>query len=107
MAKYYGAVGYAEPYEKADGVNDERIIRRNYYGDVLRNYRRLENQAQINDDLNVSNTISIMADAYAYKHCYSIRYIEWMGSKWKVTGLEINRPRLILTIGGIYNGPED
>ena len=106
MARFYGEVGYGIP-ENVDGVVTDHIIKMNYYGDVRRNYRRAENGESINDNINVSNTISIMADAFAYAHFFAIRYVEWMGAKWKVTGVEINRPRLILTVGGVYNGPED
>lgn len=104
MAKFCGLIGYAENVETERGIVSEKIVSRKYYGDVVRNYRRAENAERINDDIDVSNTISIMADAYAYSHCYAIRYIEWMDTKWKVKGVEINRPRLILTIGGVYNG---
>lgn len=106
MAKFCGMVGYEITKETSPGVHTSKIEEYKYYGDVLRNYRRLDNSEHLNDDINVSNTISIMADAFAYKHCFAIRYLEWMGAKWKVTGVEIVRPRLILTVGGVYNGPQ-
>lgn len=105
MAKYFGAIGYAgEDVEVRPGSWEEEIIERKYRGDVIRNTRRLEKGEQLNDDINVNNLISIVADAYAYQNFFSIRYIRWMGTKWKVTNVEVQRPRLILTIGGIYNG---
>lgn len=107
MAKFYGEVGYHITSETSPGVWKESIVKRNYYGDIQRNYRRLENGDQTNDNLNVSNTISIVADAFAYSHFFAICYVEWMGTKWKVSGVEVSRPRLILTVGGVYNGPED
>lgn len=106
MAKFCGMIGYGVTEETSPGVCQEVVRERKYYGDVQRNYRRLENGEHLNDDLNVSNTISIMADAFAYEHCFAIRYLVWMGAKWKVTGVEIVRPRLNLTVGGVYNGPE-
>lgn len=106
MAKYYGKVGYGITEKTAPGVCTETVVERSYYGDVLRNYRRLDGSEHLNDDLNVSNTISIVADAFAYEHFFAIRYIEWMGTKWKVTGVEVMRPRLNLTVGGVYNGPQ-
>lgn len=106
MAKYHGAVGYGVTVETSRGVWQEQIEERVYTGDVLRNYRRLENGEHLNDDLNVSHTISIMADPFAYEHCYAIRYLTWMGVKWKVTGVEVLRPRLNLTVGGVYNGSQ-
>lgn len=104
MARFYGKLGYVEFTEK-DGVTREVATERSYYGDVTRNTRKWETGQSLNDDLNVNNTISIVADAYAYDHFFALRYIEWMGSLWKVTNVEVQRPRLILTIGGVYNGP--
>lgn len=108
MAKFYGVVGYAETKETGSpGVWEEQVTERTYYGDVLRNTRRRDNaNGQLNDNLNVNNLISILADAYAYDHFFAIRYIKWMGARWKVTDVEVQRPRLLLTIGGVYNGPE-
>ena len=103
MAKFYGVIGYAETKETAPGVWREVITERSYYGDVIRNTRRWESSEHLNDDLNVNNLISIVADAYANENFFAMRYITWMGSKWKVTNVEVQRPRLILTIGGLYN----
>mgnify|MGYP007077592299 FL=1 len=108
MNKFYGIVGYAETVETdSPGVWVEKITERNYYGDVLRNTRRWETASgQVNDNLNVNNSISIVADGYAYDHFSEIRYVQWRGRKWQVTNVEDKTPRLILTIGGVYNGPE-
>lgn len=104
MAKYFGKVGYAVTEETTPGVWEEIIKERKYYGDVIRNTRRYENGQSLNDDLVISNSISIVADAYAYEHFAFIRYVEWMGCLWKVSTIEVQRPRLILQIGGVYNG---
>ena len=104
MAKFYGKIGYdAGTLETSPGVWEEQLEERSYYGDVVRGTRRLESGESINDNINVSNQISIVADAYAYEHIFAMRYIEWAGAKWKITDVEIQRPRLILTIGGLYN----
>lgn len=106
MAKFYGAVGYGVTSNKGEGVWDQKIVERFYYGDVVRNSRKWEKGEQLNDNLNVSNSISILADAYAYDHFFAIRYVVWMGTKWKVSSVQVERPRLILEVGGVYNGPE-
>jgi len=106
MAKFYGVVGYAETKETTPGVWTETITERKYRGDITRNARRLEGTSQVNDNITINNTISICADAYAYQNFFAIRYVEWMGANWKVTNVEVQRPRLILTIGGVYNGDE-
>lgn len=107
MARFYGKVGYGIDEESTTpGVWTPSIVERNYYGDVLRQSHRWEQGESLNDNLKLSNRISIVADAFAYEHAYAIRYITWMGTQWKVTELEIQRPRIILTIGGVYNGDQ-
>lgn len=103
MSKFYGEIGYAETVETTPGVYKEKWTRRNYRGDVTKNYRRLEKGESINDNVNVSNVVSIVADPYALNHFHSMRYIRWMGAKWKINNVEVQRPRLNLTIGGVYN----
>lgn len=104
MAKFFGAIGYAVTSETKPGVYEEQIIEREYFGDVNRNIRKLENSEYLNDDINVSNEISIVSDPFANENFYSMRYAEFMGTKWKITSVEVKYPRLILTLGGIYNG---
>lgn len=104
MAKFYGNIGFAETVETEPGVWVEEMTVRPYYGDLVRNTRRLENSGGVNDNVNISNDISIIADPYANHNFHSIRYIEFMGAKWKVSNIEVQYPRLILTIGGVYNG---
>lgn len=104
MAKFYGEIGFSETKETAPGVHQEVLTERPYYGDVIRNVRRLEEGEGLNSDLNVQNTFSIMADAYAYQHFFAMRYIRWMGALWTVTNVEVKSPRLELRVGGLYNG---
>lgn len=107
MAKFYGAVGYGFTTNSPDDpdVYKEHVKEYNYYGDVTRNTSRWANGEHLNDNLVVNNMIEIVADAFAYDHFFAIRYVCWMGARWKVTNVEVRRPRLILTIGGVYNGP--
>ena len=104
MAKFYGNIGFAETVETEPGVWVEETTVRPYYGELVRNTRRLENSGGVNDNVNISNDISIIADPYANHNFHSIRYIEFMGVKWKVSNIEVRYPRLKLTIGGVYNG---
>ena len=103
MAKFYGKIGFAEMAESAPGVWVEKITEREYYGDVNRNIRRLQTGMGLNDDINVSNEISIVADPYANENFHSMRYVRYMGAKWKVSSVDVQYPRLILTLGGEYN----
>lgn len=104
MAKYYGAIGYSETVETKPGVWKEQITERMYSGDLLRNTSRYQNSDKLNDDINISNDISIIADPYARDNFHLMRYVEFMGTKWKITNVEVQYPRLRLTIGGEYNG---
>ena len=103
MAKFYGAIGYAETLETKPGVWRDVITERNYSGDVLQFSRRWETGQGLNDDVNINNKISIVADPFAYKNFMTMKYIVWMYAKWKITNVEVQYPRLILTIGGVYN----
>lgn len=103
MAKFYGAIGYAETVETTPGVWKEQITEHNYYGELIRNTRKLQTADQLNDNINVANEISIIADPFAISNFHSMRYVEFMGSKWKITSIEVRYPRLILTVGGLYN----
>ena len=104
MAKWRGVIGYAETVETEPGKWEEQITERTHRGDVLKFNRRLQTTNKLNDDINVGNEISIVADPFANNHFYSMRYIEFMGAKWKITNVDVQRPRLILSIGGLYNG---
>lgn len=103
MAKFYGAIGYATAVKTSSGIWEEEITERIYAGDLGRNTRRLQSGAQVNDNLTIANEISIIADPYAYQNFHAMRYVEFMGTKWKVSNVEVQFPRLILTTGGIYN----
>ena len=104
MGKFYGKVGYGETVETSPDIWEEQIVERAYYGDVLKNSRQWEKGEGLNDNLRINNSISVVADAYAYENFANIRYVEWMGAKWKVSTVEPKPPRLILTLGGLYNG---
>ena len=107
--KFYGIVGYCESVEETgdrEGNYKDVCTERHYYGDVLRNTRRFDSNTDSTlDDLNMNNSFSILADAYAFEHFWAMKYVCWMGARWKITNVEVQRPRLILTVGGVYNGP--
>lgn len=104
MAKFYGEVGYAISTETAPGVWVDEIVERNYRGDVLLDQRRWQPADQVNDNINVDNKVSIMADPYMYENLDTIRYVSLYGTKWKVKTITILRPRIEIYLGGVYNG---
>ena len=108
MARFAGIIGFAEVREGTGdniGLDEDVVVERPYYGDVLRNTRKYEKGESVLDELKIDNKISIIADAYAWDHFFKMKYVQWMGALWKITNVEVERPRLILTIGGVYNGP--
>jgi hypothetical protein len=108
MAKFYGEVGYAEETVESppdSGVWVDNIVEYSYFGDVVRNTRKLQEGESLNNDLSVNNSISIVADAYANEHFFAIRYVKWAGTLWTVTEVDVQSPRLIFRLGGVYNGP--
>lgn len=105
MAKFYGAIGYAETVETKPGVWMDEITERKYSGDVLREARGwAPTSDSANDDLTINNQISIVADPFAYQNCHLMKYVVFMGTKWKIKNAEVKYPRLVLNIGGVYNG---
>lgn len=105
MAKFCGPVGFVETIETAPGVWSNNDVERVYYGDVLRNMSRWSTSSETtNGELNINNQISIVADPYANENFHSMRYVGFMGTKWKITNVEVKYPRLILSLGGVYNG---
>lgn len=103
MAKWYGVIGYGMTKETAPGVYANEIVTRRYYGDIIRNTRNLESSGNVNYDINISNSVSILADPFAGENFHRMLYIEYMGAKWKITSVEVQHPRMILTVGGLYN----
>ena len=104
MTKYHGYVGYAVDVQAYPGVWEEQITEHEYFGDVIKNRMNIQQTATVNAGISISNSISIIGDPFAYDNFYAIRYVTYLGKKWTVTSIEINRPRLILTLGGLYNG---
>lgn len=104
MAKYFGKIGFVETVETAPSVHEPITTEREYYGDWLRNSKQFQNSQHLNDDLNISNQLSIVSDPYAMEHFFSIRYVTYCGAKWKVNNVDVEYPRLLLSLGGVYNG---
>lgn len=107
MARFYGEVGYGNSVEDPPGSGKwvDVITEFPYYGDVIRNTRNLQSGEGLNSNITVGNSISIVADQYAIDHFISIKYVRWAGVLWTVTSVEVQSPRLILSLGEVYNGP--
>lgn len=103
MAKWYGMIGYGRAVETSPSVFNEEVIERPYYGDIGRDTRRLQTSDKVNDDIVISNQLSIVSDPYACDNFHSMRYATYLGTKWKITDVEVQFPRLILSLGSEYN----
>lgn len=104
MAKYFGNIGFAQYSDGLPGVTEEDIVEQPYCGDVLRRARKLQGSDGVNVNVVISDEISILADPYAMENFHAIRCAEYLGTKWKITSVSVQYPRLILSLGGVYNG---
>lgn len=102
MAKYYGMIGFATQVETRPGVWEDSIEERPYKGDVLRGGRRFDRSDNVNDDFTITNVFSIVSDAYLYSHIPALRYLVYLGSKFKITSVDVDRPRVTINVGGVY-----
>jgi hypothetical protein len=103
--RFHGKVGYGESVEAAPGVFTDQITEFSYFGDVIRDSRSASQGETVNPDISVGNQISIVADEQAREHFFAIRYVEWQGVLWTVPTVEIQHPRLLLSLGEVYHGP--
>lgn len=104
MAKFFGPVGYSVPTETSPGVWKNVIVPHEHYGDILQNHMRPQGTSNVNDDVKISNQISVVVDPFAMSNFHNIKYVLYMGTKWEVTSVDVQYPRLVLTLGGVYNG---
>lgn len=106
MAKWYGKVGYMQTVNTRPGIWEPQTTEYPYSGDILSNVSKWTSSDKVNDNLDVANRISIVGDPFAYQNFSAIKYVEFMGALWEVKSVEVAFPRLILTIGGVYNGQQ-
>lgn len=104
MAKFAGKIGFTNTIETSPGIWSNEVIEKTYVGDVLKTSLRYQNDSQINDNVILSKRISIIADVFVNNNIQSITYVTYMGAKWDVTEFDVQYPRIILTLGGVYNG---
>lgn len=104
MAKFHGLIGFVEHVDNGSGVHEEKIVERVYYGDANRISHRLQPADQLNDNLYMSMEFSIISDPYAMRNYHLMRYVKFKGTAWKITNVTEQYPRLILSVGGVYNG---
>ena len=104
MTKCSGFIGYALAVETQPGVWTENVTEKKYYGDVVRDNRRIVDQGEINGSINISNNISVLSNTFMLENLSYMRYIIFSNSKWKIGSVDIKPPRIEVTLGGVYNG---
>lgn len=105
MAKFHGNIGFSITEETVPGVWEDKVVEFPYKGEFITDYRRWDSGQKINDDLSLNNSISIIADDFLNENMQAMKYVCYMGSRWKISSIELARPRLKLSFGGVYDGP--
>ena len=104
MAKYCGMIGFSSSSETKPGVWEDVVTERKYRGDIVRDYRRSYRTDEVVRDYNISNTFSIVADSYMYENFQFLKYLRYLGVAWKIESVEVQYPRLLISVGGVWNG---
>lgn len=108
MNKWYGIIGYVEDVEDEPGIWVQKATEKRYFGDILKNSSRWSaSNNSLNDNRIVDSQISIVTDPYAFQHFSSIKYVEFMGTVWEVSSIKPEYPRLIISMGGLWNGERE
>lgn len=105
MARFSGTIGFGQSVQVRPGIWEDVVTEKPYFGDVIRNSRQSREGEHLNNDLTVNNSISVVADAFANENIFAIRYVKWGGGFWAVDDVTVQAPRLVLRLGGVYNGP--
>lgn len=108
MSRYYGKIGFIETDETSPGVWSEEITEKSYSGEwrrVSKSWQSNPNGA--NDNVSISNELSVIADPYLNGNFHHMKYVTWLGTKWKISKVDMAHPRVNITIGEVYNGEED
>lgn len=110
MAKFAGLVGYVTQEESAPGVWSPVENPKPMKGDIIRqsstngNGSRIGDTGKVNDDITLGHRVSLLGDAYAFENYFSIKWVQIGSKKWTVTSVEMQRPRVIVSLGGLWNG---
>lgn len=104
MAKFAGLIGFATTVETEPGIWTNELVDKNYVGDVIQTSFRYQNGDKINDDIVMNKRISVIADLFLNENVHTIKYVKYLGVKWIITNIDVQYPRIILTLGGVFNG---
>lgn len=100
--KWFGEIGYFVESNNVDGIVTDSFITQQYYGDIIKDYKTNTSENAVNEDFELSNRISVVADPYLISHFHKIAWISFMETKFKVRSVELQYPRLIVSLGGVF-----
>lgn len=103
MARFSGKIGFVRTIETEPGIWEPDITERSYFGDIVRNISNFQSNESVNENISLNNSISIVADPFATNNFQYMRYVTYAETKWRITNAEVEFPRIILTVGGLYN----
>lgn len=105
--RFYNIIGYGIPDEDEYGVVTNTIVERMHMGEVNKVVTRNEPAQQVNNNIRLNNTFSIVMDAFITENFQYIKYIVFNGVRWEVSSATVDpdRPRINIEAGQVYNGP--
>jgi hypothetical protein len=104
MAKFSDLIGFVVNAEATPGVWKDTVTEVYYSGDILRDTRQWNQADKVNDNMSVSNRISIVGNPFAFSNVAAMRYVKYLGACWRISNIEVQHPRLIISLGGLYDG---
>ena len=104
MNKARETIGFGITQNESPGVFSEKIVERKYYVDKIFDSRKYDQNNSINGSIDLSNKFSIVCDPFARENYLNMRYITWMGVKWRISTITVDYPRLTLSVSGEFNG---
>ena len=104
MSKFWGPIGINRgPVQTAPGILEVVIEELEVSGEMRQLQLRWP-QARMQEGLSANHVLSIVTPEDSDIDFTEVVYIVWQSRKWSVTSIQYKRPRVELTLGGLYNG---
>lgn len=103
--KFSGKAGFRiDDVEIEPGVYKPQVVVKAIKGSVVSNsYQHQNSDKSTIDNVRITNQLSIVANQFLNKHITNLMYVEFQGVKWKVESFDIQPPRVVVSLGGVYN----
>jgi hypothetical protein len=103
MSKFWGPIGINRGFQETGPGIIDNVIEEVYVKGEIRNVKASWSQQTMNDTLQARHLLSVVTPEDSEIDFNEVVYIVWQGHKWAVTSIQYNRPRVELTLGGLYN----